>query len=156
MVDPNETAEQRDRRYKRIRAQRKRDQEKSANKSGGIGCLVLVAVVSVYVIFVNNSDNSVTYSSNSNKPSQRISISEADTGKPWSGDNWPFTVSSGELKCDRNAVVFIARGQTYAVNGIATSMGHANIRPIWRNNEDGPGPKINIGPVLTLGLTLCA
>ena len=148
MVGLNETAEQRDRRYKRIRAQRKRDQEKSANKNAGIGCLVLVAVASVYVIFVTNSDNP-------NKQSLSVSISEADTGKPWSGDNWPFTVSSGKLKCDRNAVVFVARGQTYAVNGIAISMGYADIRAIWRNNKDGSGPKINIGPVLTLGLTLC-
>ena len=72
------------------------------------------------------------------------------------GDKWPLTVSEGILECKRpSRVIFRSKGNAYAVNGMAGSAGYANIRPIWRNNPDIPGTKINIGPLIRRGLTLC-
>ena len=89
------------------------------------------------------------------RPSSSINISSADHGKRWSGDLWPFTVSRGTLKCDRDAVIFVSDGQAYAINGFAGSRGFADVSPIWRDNTAIPGTKINIGAVLDPGLDLC-
>ena len=89
------------------------------------------------------------------RPSSSITITSAEDGKPWSGDLWPFTVSNGTLKCDRDAVIFVADGRTYAINGFARSRGFADVGPIWRDNTEIPGTKINIGAVLDSGLDLC-
>ena len=77
------------------------------------------------------------------------------------GDDWPFTVDSGMVNCldpkgnKLGAAVFIYSGKTYALNGYAQSRGYRNIRPIWRDNPDIPGTKINIGPMIDLALDQC-
>jgi hypothetical protein len=74
-------------------------------------------------------------------------------------DEWPLTVSSGELGCERNAVTFRANGITYAINGPAMArgkyLGWRDIREIWKDNPAIPGTKINIGPMIEKGLLLC-
>lgn len=72
-----------------------------------------------------------------------------------SGD-WPLTVDEGTLRCEgAGAVVFTTSdGREYAVNGMASGQGYAEIDPIWRN-APGPAPKVNIGPLIELGLELC-
>lgn len=78
-------------------------------------------------------------------------VNEADYG----GD-WPFTVSSGRLRCESgSAVVFATGGNEYAVNGAASSQGYPDIDPIWRDNPDIPGTKVNISPLIDDGLELC-
>lgn len=81
-----------------------------------------------------------------------VEISEVEYG-----DRWPFTVASGDLECvTPSKVIFRAGGRTYAVNGTAGADNRfANIRPIWKDNPEIPGTKINIGPVINQGLTLC-
>ncbi len=73
------------------------------------------------------------------------------------GDQWPFTVSEGQLLCNApNYVYFKANGQEYAINGAAKQIGA--FRPteeIWRDNPEIPGTKINIGPIISRGLELC-
>jgi hypothetical protein len=52
-------------------------------------------------------------------------------------------------------VVFTApNGREYAVNGMASGRGYADIDPIWRD-APGPAPKVSIGPLIDVGLELC-
>jgi hypothetical protein len=72
------------------------------------------------------------------------------------GSSWPFTVERGVLACEgAGAVTFEAGGTTFAVNGIAAGQDFADIEPIWRDDPESPGLKINIGPVIDRGLDLC-
>lgn len=51
------------------------------------------------------------------------------------GDAWPFTVASGSVACERGAgAIFKTNGKTYALNGMAKSMGFQELTPIWRIN----------------------
>ena len=84
------------------------------------------------------------------KSETKAHIAQQDFGK-----TWPFTVTQGELRCDRDAVTFQADGTTYAVNGTAGSRGFPRIDPIWSPNPDIPGTRINIGPIIKAGLALC-
>jgi len=72
------------------------------------------------------------------------------------GDRWPFTIESGYLDCiPPGAVVFRSQSGAYAVNGLAESRGFADVDPIWRDDPVNPGLKINIGPMIDLGLQQC-
>ena len=79
------------------------------------------------------------------------------------GDEWPFTVPSGILSCEGKsglgAVVFTTNGKSYAVNGAARQKakreGYKEISEIWKDNPQYPGSKVNIGPIIQKGLTLC-
>ncbi len=95
------------------------------------------------------------------------------------GEKWPFTVKQGFVTCtEGSSVIFLAGGNKYAVNGVAKSKGYRAIEPIWRYDPEmikmqkeiaksenkslkeirkimGPTPRVNIGPILDLGLKLC-
>lgn len=46
------------------------------------------------------------------------------------GDDWPLTVSEGVLRWEPpDAVVFVAEGKEYGVNGIAPTLGYDKIDP---------------------------
>lgn len=80
-------------------------------------------------------------------------ISRADFG-----DEYPFTVEWGKLRCiSPSAVIFEVNGRPYTVNGAAQNQGHEKIDAIWRDDPKGtvPGQKINISPVIQAGLKLC-
>lgn len=70
---------------------------------------------------------------------------------------WPFTVTSGRLKCEAGSVTFEpAGGPRYGVNGTAKSVGYPDVTPIWADDEDlGYGLKVDISQVLNRGLSLC-
>ncbi len=93
------------------------------------------------------------------------------------GEEWPFTVPDGVLRCSgANDVTFVSQGTEYAVNGSAQPM-YENIDPIWKldmplNEEMAEAMveafdmtieeareenqfKINIGPIIDAGLALC-
>lgn len=74
------------------------------------------------------------------------------------GEAWPLTVDSGLLRCEPpGAVVFTApNGTEYAVNGLAESQGFADIDPIWAANPEPLIPKMDISPLISAGLELCA
>ncbi|MDW0360800.1 DUF2511 domain-containing protein [Halomonas venusta] len=86
-------------------------------------------------------------------------IASKDTGeisREEYGEAWPFTVDSGRLECWRGpSAVFITSGKVYQLNGMARQMGHAPLEPIWRDNPDIPGTKVNIGPMIERALRLC-
>ena len=79
------------------------------------------------------------------------------------GEKWPLTIVEGILSCapvgSLGIVTFTANGKTYAVNGTARSRAKKNgwreIDEIWKANPSIPGTKINMGPILDRGLSLC-
>jgi uncharacterized protein DUF2511 len=65
-------------------------------------------------------------------------------------NHWPFRVEQARLRCEgKGAVVLTVQGTDYAVNGLAASNRY---RPIQAVVID---PKIDIGPIISRGLTLC-
>jgi uncharacterized protein DUF2511 len=80
-------------------------------------------------------------------PHEGIEISQAEYG-----DQWPFAIQQGRLRCEgTGAVIFTARGKDYGVNGMAGSR-YASIEPVRKSTGD---PSINIGSIISRGLTLC-
>lgn len=81
----------------------------------------------------------------------------------WANGPWPFTVPEGTLLCapygvggSQQSVTFVANRVMYAVNGTAKGAGQfEDIESIWKANPEIPGTKVNIGPVLEKGLSLC-
>lgn len=81
------------------------------------------------------------------------------------GDKWPFTVSKGTLECVPPGIItFHTKRNTYAVNGLASSRGYAEIDKIWRDDPkkkispDQPSSlmtKVDLGPIIERGLELC-
>lgn len=87
------------------------------------------------------------------------------------GEQWPFTVESGVLGCGAvesspgvGKVVFEADGSGgtfYAINGIAKGFadeqGWHQLEEIWADNPATAkyGGKVNIQPMIALGLSIC-
>ena len=94
------------------------------------------------------------------------------------GAKWPFTVASGQLECVNKAVIFHAKGKSYALNDVAKKKGFAPIEEIGKEDiamfkmaaaiaktEHKPvaeliktmklPTQINIKPILERGLRLC-
>jgi Protein of unknown function (DUF2511) len=68
------------------------------------------------------------------------------------GERWPFGVAQGRLRCEgRGPIILTAQGDDYAVNGMAANR-YASIQAIWKKGND---PNIDIGPIISRGLTLC-
>lgn len=94
-------------------------------------------------------------------PMPLMSIAQADphelhvTGTAWTDGPWPLTVPEGVLRCRNMAVTFTAPdGTTYAVNGTARSK-YPGLEPIWKPHPEVSGARMDIGPLLNKGLTLC-
>ena len=78
---------------------------------------------------------------------------------------WPFTVEDGELVCigpvdDPGVFLVTARGEMFALNPAAILMAErvgarADLDPIWRNDPDILGAKVNVSPMILYALTLC-
>ena len=74
---------------------------------------------------------------------------------------WPFSVESGVLQCnDQRHVLFVADGNTYAINGTArdamkAGAAYKDVNEIWLDNPQSAGAKISIQPVIDAGLALC-
>lgn len=84
-----------------------------------------------------------------------ITISETDFGT-----KWPFTVASGELRCDNGAVSFTVNGWVHGVNGLAKSRykkdaNYQDIATILKENPDIPGATMDTSPIIQKGLELC-
>lgn len=73
----------------------------------------------------------------------------------WTDGPWPLTVPGGLLRCSGMAVTFRAPdGTTYAVNGTARTK-YPGLEPIWKPHPEVSGARMDIGPLLDKGLTLC-
>lgn len=78
----------------------------------------------------------------------------------WSDGQWPFTVDTATLFCTKAAsgerVTVVAGGEMYALNGTAKSAKlWPPFDPIWLDNPNIAGVKVNIGPMIDRGLALC-
>lgn len=76
------------------------------------------------------------------------------------GEAWPFTVDSGVVACRSvSSVIFITDRKIYAVNGLAMSDGiYEDIKEIWRVDPEAGkygAPRVNLSPILSIGLDLC-
>ena len=96
---------------------------------------------------------------------QRTEQSRAVSSTTWTDGPWPFTVDRGELKCigpvDDPGVLFVTdQGDTYALNPAAIRMADrvgaiADLDPIWRDDPETLGAKVNVSPMILYALKLC-
>lgn len=71
------------------------------------------------------------------------------------GAEWPLTVASGCLYCGGpRAVVFVSGGRSYGINGTATPT-YGEPDPIWSENPELHGARVNIHALLVRGLAIC-
>ena len=75
------------------------------------------------------------------------------------GKSWPFTVNEGVLACEGSngfgEVTFSAKGVTYAINGLARgTKKYQDFSKIWKSTGTS-GLKVDIGPIIEMGLKLC-
>lgn len=76
-----------------------------------------------------------------------IEISQAEFG-----DSWPFQFREGRLRCEgAGAIILSAAGQDYAVNGMASTH-YGSIQPVYKQEA---GAIVDVGPIISRGLTLC-
>lgn len=75
----------------------------------------------------------------------------------WTDGLWPFTVPEGMLQCGSlQRVTFTTNRVIYALNGAAKSAGgFEDVDSIWRDDLAYAGVKVNLGPMIQRGLTLC-
>jgi hypothetical protein len=79
-------------------------------------------------------------------PRQGVEITQDEYGK-----RWPFAVARARLRCEgKGAIILTARGDDYAVNGMAANR-YAPIQALWKK---GNNPNIDLGPIISRGLTL--
>ncbi len=83
----------------------------------------------------------------------------------WTDGPWPITVDRGELTCigpadDPGVFLVTDKGEMFALNPAAILMADrvgaiANLDPIWRDDPDILGAKVNVSPMILYALTLC-
>jgi len=72
------------------------------------------------------------------------------------GAAWPLTVDSVVLRCDGEAVTLEAEEKLYALNAEAQNKGLGiALKPIWTENPDVEGARMNIGVLIEQGLRVC-
>ncbi|WP_441964698.1 DUF2511 domain-containing protein [Mycolicibacterium houstonense] len=101
------------------------------------------------------SASPTTSTGGSNRPAGRV---ERQT---WNDGPWPFTVDTATLFCTKapngERVTVVAGGEMYALNGTAKSAKlWPPFDPIWLDNPNIAGLKVDIGPMINRGLALCA
>ena len=71
------------------------------------------------------------------------------------GDQWPFTVDQGHVKClHENRIIFHAERQTYGVNDIAKKT-FFDIEKIWRTDIDTATVITYMKPIVEEGMKRC-
>lgn len=122
-------------------------------------CLVVIAIGVVVVALILGSDTSTRSRTSQKHPSDDHSMY---VSRATFKGVWPFTVSSGTLKCvlPSQSVIFTSSGKTYAVNGMADSAtDYPPIDSIWARNPTPLTPgyyeKQDLGDVIDAGLKLC-
>ncbi|MCY4599136.1 MAG: hypothetical protein OXF27_04375 [Acidobacteria bacterium] len=96
---------------------------------------------------------------------QRAVISNAVSAATWTDGPWRFTVEGGELTCigpDNDPGVFFVttNGEMFALSPAAIRMADrmdaaADLDPIWRDDPEIVGRKVNVSPKILYGLALC-
>ena len=96
---------------------------------------------------------------------QRTEISSNVSSATWTEGPWPFTIESGELACigpaeDPGVFIALASGEMFALNPAGIRMADevgaiADLDPIWRDDPDILGVKVNVSPMILYALKLC-
>ena len=96
---------------------------------------------------------------------RRSDQSSTVSAATWTDGPWPFTIEDGELVCieavdDPGVFLVTVRGEMFALNPAAILMADrvgaiADLDPIWRNDPDILGVKVNVSPMILYALTLC-
>lgn len=82
----------------------------------------------------------------------QVTVSQAEYGT-----EWPFSVDEGVVECTGGDVVtFTADGVTYLLDGPAMRQDlGAQIGPVWLDDPNLDGHKMNLGSLISRGLDLC-
>lgn len=107
---------------------------------------ILFIIATISLSSCGDHNNSQNQNDDSNHHQKNISKTDY-------GADWPFSIDGGVLKCDRSAVLFLANGKRYAVNGTAKNWAKSEgyddeIEEIWIPGKD-------IGRIISDGLNLC-
>jgi len=114
-------------------------------------------------------------SGSANRNQQELVKSEKIISKVDYGNDWPFTVEKGVLKCSSNQVLFLVNGKQYAINGtaqsLAKSLGYSALEEIWaydsamrqqllsrgfsKDDVEEMTTRVGIGRIIQDGLSLC-
>ena len=96
---------------------------------------------------------------------QRTENSSTVSAATWTDGPWPFSVDRGELTCigpaeDPGVFLVTDQREMFALNPAAIRMADrvgamADLDPIWRDDPDILGGKVNVSPMILYGLTLC-
>ena len=96
---------------------------------------------------------------------QRTENSSTVSAATWTDGPWPFTIEDGELTCigpadDPGVFLVTDTGEMFALNPAAILMADrvgamADLDPIWRDDPDILGGKVNVSRMILYGLTLC-
>jgi hypothetical protein len=117
------------------------------------------AAVSGVLALTACTSSAVTADSRSGDDTKPVDTAE-DTGEPTGYITertlkpWPFTVASGTLACNGQAVTFTIAEGTYGLNDAAQRK-HPAPDPIWADDPDNPGTRIPLTEVIDQGLELC-
>ncbi|MBP2194702.1 DUF2511 domain-containing protein [Pantoea cypripedii] len=80
------------------------------------------------------------------------------------GDAWPLTFDTAKVSCVNRLYVFVyntATDERYPVNGTAKNavksgkLEGGDLNAVWRKSPEDSSQRINIGPVLDKGFSLC-
>lgn len=113
-----------------------------------IGCLAIVALV----IGVPVACTAIL-STGDPRDTHNVSASTAEA----LGFEWPLSVQDGLIWCvGAGRLVFETDGTQYALNGLAKGTGeYEDISPIWLDNPDLAGTKVDIGGLISYGNSVC-
>ena len=99
------------------------------------------------------------------RPIQRTEQSSTVSAAAWTDGPWPFTIDRGELTCigpedDPGVFIVTHQDEIFALNPAAILMADqigamADLDPIWRDNPDIIGAKVNVSPIILYALALC-
>lgn len=132
----------------------------SATRPWRIGLLIvllipLLLIGGCFALIARGGSGSTSSQGASTNSGLRLTSSDVDP--------WPLTVSEVTLRCDSaegpKMVTVEADGRTYALNGTAKGFaeehGWRDLHEIWRDNPEVEGLKVDVGPLIQRGLTLC-
>ena len=96
---------------------------------------------------------------------QRTEQSSTVSAAAWTDGPWPFTIDRGELTCigpeDAPGVFIVThQDEIFALNPAAILMADqvgamADLDPIWWDDPDIIGAKVNVSPIILYALALC-
>lgn len=72
------------------------------------------------------------------------------------GNNWPFTVSEGLVRCVGEGIVLETSQGTYGLTGYTDTLGYTNIKDsgLWKSTSDGWG-KVPLSTFTSYAVNLC-